>query len=422
VFIHIDIDSFFISAERTIEPKLLGIACAVGSRSNLEIFSKKRENIKLININSGAFVNPVFHSDFKRTFENYFIDKIDGVEKIRGIITTASYEARECGVKTAMPIAHALSICPNLTVVPSNYPLYHKLSKAIYIEIKRSIPKVEQYSIDEFFGDLSGWVEKKDAISFAKELQDRIYKKFKIPVSIGIADSKYIAKLATNYAKPYGVFLVQEQKEFIKDMPIESFPGIGKSFSKKLHQYGISKLGDICKSKELLYRWKKPGIELYNKICKNNFGEIKTKEPKKSIGLGRTFDAIYDYSEIKRRVVIMARHIAYMVNKANVNPARFDIKLNFNDGSKVKDGIKTDRDFSEQLFKKHLIELLSKIWQERKGVVKLSISVSNFQDKSNHTPSLIDYKDDKTQKNLDKAITQLRAKFGLDIMKNGNEV
>ncbi len=422
MFLHIDIDSFFISAERTINRSLLNIPSAVGSRSNLEIFNRHRDNTKLININSGAFVTPVFHNNNKRTFENYFIDKIDGKEKIRGIITTASYEARACGVKTAMPIAHALTLCPQMVVVPSNYPLYHKLSKAIYMELKKDIPKIEQYSIDEFFGDVSGWVERKDIEKFATFLRDKIYSKFKIPVSVGVSNSKFIAKLATNKAKPFGVSIVEDQFSFINDIPIESFPGIGKSFANKLHKYGIKTLGDICKSKELLYRWKLPGIEIYKRVCEENCGEIKIKEPKKSIGLGRTFDVIYEREEIKRRLVVMARHISYMVKKAKVNPLRYDIKIYYSDGHKLKNGLSLNRVFNEHLLKSTIIELLDTIWLENIGVVKLRVSLSNFQKEQQNTLSLLDYNNDSTQQDLDKAVTSLREKFGLDILKSGNEI
>ena len=420
MFLHIDIDSFFISAERAKNPKLLNIPAAVGSRSNLEIFDKKRRDIKLLNINSGAFVTPVFHSSHKRTFENYFVDYINGKRKIRGIITTASYEARACGVKTGMPIAKALQLCPKMVVVPSNYPLYHKMSKMLYIYLKSQIPKIEQYSIDEFFGSTDGWIEDEKIEEFAIYLKDEIYKKFKLPVSIGIAKGKYIAKLATSKAKPFGVCYVKEHKEFIQDIPIEKFAGIGKGFSARLKKYGIKTLGDICKNKELLYRWKLPGIELYNKVC-NNYGKIKEKEPKKSIGLSRTFDAISDYNEIQRRVVIMARHIAYMVNKAGVNPLRYDIKINFADGSKAKKGIKLDRSFSEQLLKENLVKLLKDIWKNGNSAIKLRVSVSNFSNQKT-TLSLLNINQDKKQKNLDKAILKLREEFGLDILKNGNEV
>ena len=422
MFLHIDIDCFFISAERTLNPNLLNRPAAVGSRSNLEIFNKKRTNIKLLNINSGAFVTPVFHSDFQRTFQNYFIDKIDGKEKIRGIITTSSYEARAYGVKTGMPIAKALSLCPNLVVVPANYPLYHKLSKEIYLFIKKEIPEVEQYSIDEFFGNVDGWIKKEDIKEFAHNLKDRIYDKFKIPVAIGVAEAKYIAKLATKSAKPFGVYIVNNQQEYIKDIPISKFPGIGKGFEAKLSQYGIKTLGDICKSKELLQRWKLPGIELYNRICTCKNEKISIKEPKKSIGLSRTFDAISSYDEIKRRVLIMARHISYMVAQANVNPLRFELKINFQDGSKAKKGIKTDRIYSEHLLKESLEQLLQEIWRENRSVIKLRVSVSSFSDNKAKTLSLLELNSDIKQQKLDSAINSLRSKYGLDVLKNGNEI
>ncbi len=424
MFLHIDIDSFFISAERTQNPKLLNIPAAVGSRSNLEIFNRKRDHTKLININSGAFVTPVFQNDYKRTFQNYFIDKINGKEKIRGIITTASYEARACGVKTGMPIAKALKLCPKMVVVPANYPLYHKLSRELYLYMQKQIPEVEQYSIDEFFGLVKGWIEDEKVFDFAKKLQKDIYLKFKLPISIGISNSKYIAKLATEYAKPFGVYLVEDNFEFIKDIPIEKFPGIGKGFSKRFKELGIKTLGEICKSKKLLYGWKKPGIELYNRVCKPNYGTISKEEPKKSIGLSRTFDAIDDFNEIKRRVAIIARYLSFMANKANVNPRRFELKLYYKNGAKKKYSISSNRIFNEQLLKKSFFEILNKIWQpDSGGVIKIRANITSFAKQDSHLiPNLLTINKDVKNKKLDDAISKLRQEFGLDILKRGDEI
>lgn len=120
-----------------------------------------------MNDNSGAFVTPVFYSNKKKDFQTHFIDTIDGKEKIRGIVTTASYEARACGVRTGMPLAKALNLCPKLVIVPSNYPLYHKLSYKIHHFLQERIPSIEQFSIDEFFADISGWVEEGRVEEFA---------------------------------------------------------------------------------------------------------------------------------------------------------------------------------------------------------------------------------------------------------------
>jgi len=184
MFIHIDIDSFFASVERVVNPKLNGILIAVGGRSNLEIFNKNRTNIKLMNDNSGAFVAPVFYSEKEKTFESFFVDTINGQRKVRRIVTTSSYEAKTFGVKTAMPIAQALQLCPHLVVIPSNYKLYHDISKRLNLYIEKKIPKIEQFSIDEFFGDLHGWVSKSDCYAFAVALKEDIFKLFTPLLSI----------------------------------------------------------------------------------------------------------------------------------------------------------------------------------------------------------------------------------------------
>jgi len=433
VFLHVDIDSFFASAERSVESALKHIPMAVGSRSNLEIFNKKRTNIRLINNNSGAFVTPVFYSEKhpkgissqaqgKKTFDSYFVDTIDGREKIRGIITTSSYEARAFGVKTAMPIAQALQLCPQMVVVPSNYPLYHKLSHQIHSFMLAHIPKVEQYSIDEFFCDVSGWVKDDEVYDFAQKLKIKINDHFDIPVSIGISKAKWIAKLATESAKPYGVFEVKDIDEYIENIPIKAFPGIGKGFQERLGKYYIATLGDVKGHKSLFYSWKKPGIQLYHRVTGTDNESIESRGERKSIGISRTFDAIYDPDEVKRRIMIMARHIVYMVMAIEVNPTTYYLKINYEYGVKVKKSETVNRIFSETLFKQILNEMYTEIAHSAKGAVKLSLNVSNFSNQHKKTLSLLDLEEDMTEHRLSIEIQKLRERFGLDIIKTADEL
>jgi len=422
MFLHIDIDSFFASAERSQDSSLKGIPIAVGSRSNLEIFNKKRTHIKLLNNNSGAFVTPVFYSDKKKTFESFFVDTIDGREKIRGIVTTASYEARAFGVKTAMPIAQALQICPQMLVVPSNYPLYHTLSHKIHNYMTSRIPKVEQYSIDEFFGDLSGWIKDEEVYTFAQKIQKEVLELFDIPVSIGISKAKWVAKLATESAKPYGVYEVKDIDAYIENMPIKVFPGIGKRFQERLGKHYIKTLGDVKRHKALFYTWKKPGIQLYGRVTGTDNEGISNKADRKSIGISRTFDAIYDEKEVKRRVIIMARHIVYMVMAIEANPTTYYLKINYEYGVKVKKSITVDRLFSEALFKTLLSQMYEEIAYREKGAIKLSLNVSNFSSQHKKTFSLIDLEYDIYKYKLSKEIHKLRERFGLDIIKTGDEL
>jgi DNA polymerase IV len=422
VFLHIDIDSFFASAERSVDISLKGIPMAVGSRSNLEIFNKKRTYIKLMDDNSGAFVAPVFYSGEKRTFESSFVEEINGKKKIRGIITTASYEARRHGVKTAMPIAQALQLCPDLKVVPSNYPLYHKLSHQIHAFISAHIPQVEQYSIDEFFGDVSGWKRDEEVYAFAKLLQEKLFERFDIPVSIGISKAKWIAKLATESAKPYGVYEVKDIDAYIEHIPIKEFPGIGRGFQKRLMDHYIYTLGDVKRHKKLFESWKKPGIQLYRRIIGTDHEGISFKGERKSIGISRTFDPIEDREEVKRRIMIMARHIIYMVMAIEVNPTIYYLKIGYEYGIRAKKTLRVDRVFSERVFKSMLSVMYDEIAQSNKGAIKLTLNVSNFSSLQRRTLSLIDFDKDIKEKHLHQNIHELRRRFGLDIIKTGNEL
>ena len=422
MFLHIDIDSFFASAERSVDPSLKGIPMAVGSRSNLEIFNKKRTNIRLMNDNSGAFVTPVFYSDKKKSFSSHFIDTVDGKEKIRGIITTSSYEARAYGVKTGMPIAQALQLCPDMVVVPSNYPLYHKLSHKIHAFMTQRIPKVEQFSIDEFFGDVSGWIPDEKVFTFAQTLQAEMMQEFDIPVSIGISRAKWIAKLATESAKPFGVYEVKDIDTYIEHIPIKAFPGIGKGFQKRLHERYIKTLGDVKRHKALLYSWKKPGIQLYHRVTGTCNEGIESRGERKSIGISRTFDPIYDAEEVRRRIMIMARHITYLVMQIEVNPTTFYLKINYEYGVKAKSSETVNRLFSEHLFKRELSRMYDAIKHSGKGAVKLTVNVSNFTAHHTKTLSLLAYDEDRKEKRLSEKIHTLREKFGLDILKTGDEL
>ena len=422
MFLHIDIDSFFVSAERSLDPSLKNIPVAVGGRSNLEIFERNRNHTRLMDENSGAFVTPVFYNDKEKTFRSFFIDIIDGREKVRGIVTTSSYEARACGIKTGMPIAHALRLCPDLVVVPSHYLLYHQLSRDIYRFLQVRIPQLEQYSIDEFFADLSGWIGEDEIDSFASEIKDGIYRKFDIPVSIGIARAKWIAKLATSYAKPSGIYHVKDIDTFIEKIPVEKFPGIGRGFQKRLKARYINTLGEVRRRKALFYSWKKPGIQLYHRICGDDHEGIVKKPARKSIGISRTFDPIRESEEVRRRIMVMARHIVYMVMKRGFNPTLFYLKVNYEYGIRAKVTQRSPRLFNEKEYKETLSGMYDEIRKEGLGAIKLTLSVSHFADRKRMTLSLLEYEEDRREHRLSSGVQKLREKFGLDIVKTGSEM
>ena len=425
MILHLDLDTFFVSAHRTLDISLNASPVAVGGRSNLKIFEKKKVGIKLFNSNSGAFVNPVFYNDQKRSFSNFFIDTApDGGKKIRGIVVTSSYEARAKGVKTGMPLAQALSYCPDMKVLVPDYLLYHDLSHRLHMFLCQQMPQVEQFSIDEFFCDVNGWIGDDEVFAFATHLKALVWQKFSLPLSIGISSAKWIAKLATKYAKPNGVFLVEKDRiaDFIEDVPISSFPGIGRGYKKRLAKYFISTLGEASRKKELFYGWKKPGIQLYHRIIGEDNESVSYKNSRKSIGISRTFDPVCLKDEVLRRIFILARHIVFIAFKHDANPACYFLKLNYESGIRVKSTFTTYRLFSEALCKAIFKDLFERIHICGECVIKISIRINNFSFTNKKTLSLIDFQTDREQKKITILLQSLREKYSLDIVKTGSEL
>lgn len=418
MFLHIDIDSFFCSAERIKNPKLYGIPIAVSGRSDLKIFNKKTGEIRLIDINSGSFVAPVFSST-----------KLTNKTNLKkGVVITSSYEARACGVKTGMKIIDALNLCPKLKILKSDHPFYHELSHQLLELLKIKTPKVEQFSIDEFFCDISGMFEEYSFESlkkFANYLRNEVYKRLKLPVSIGISSSKWIAKLATKEAKPDGVKIIlkHEIHDFIKDKSISRFPGIGKKYTLKLQKYGIYTLGDAIKSKHIFDSLKKPGKELYLRISGEDSEGIKEIGRRKSIGISRTFTPILNREEIVRRISILSRHIFFITQKHSLTPTSFSLKIKYEYGTRSKSKTTEVRFFNENVIRENIKNLFFSldIYQKYK-ILHIAISVSDFIEYKPKIPSLMDFDKDLKNAKLNELSFKIRTKYGLDSLRFANEL
>ena len=421
MFIHIDLDCYFVSAHRTLDKSLHNIPVAVGGKSNVDIFSHTRVK-RTMATNRASFSSKILDSEDENSSNDYFVDENN---KIRGIITSASYEARAFGVKTAMSVNEALKLCPNLKMIPPNYNLYDELSSKLKELLELEIPLIEQFSIDEFFGDLSGYIKEDEAEDFAKKIKDKIFKELNLPCSIGLANTKYLSKLMTNEAKPNNIKLLKKDniEEFTKNILIENFTGIGKSFCEKLSGYNIKTLGDIRKNKNLFYSFGKVGIDTYNRVCGIKDSKLNITKEKKSIGIGRSFDVVFNREELKRRVMILSRYLSFIVKKDEHNPLSFQIHIKYESNIKTKAQENSNKIFNEFDFKNSIINLFMKADKHRNhGVVQLYITVFNFAKKGEHTYNLFEYEDDLKKDKLSKNIQNLREKFGIDILKSAFEL
>ena len=421
MFIHIDLDCYFVSAHRTLDKSLHNIPVAVGGKSNVDIFSKTIVK-RTMATNRASFSSKILDSEDENSSNDYFVDENN---KIRGIITSASYEARAFGVKTAMSVNEALKLCPNLKMIPPNYNLYDDLSSKLKELLELEIPLIEQFSIDEFFGDLTGYIKEDEAEDFAKKLKDKIFKELNLPCSIGLANTKYLSKLMTNEAKPNNIKLLKKEniEEFTKNILIENFTGIGKSFCEKLSGYNIKTLGDIRKNKNLFYSFGKVGVDTYNRVCGIKDSKLNITKEKKSIGIGRSFDVVFSRDELKRRVMILSRYLSFIVKKDGHNPLSFQIQIKYEYNIKTKAQENCNKIFNEFDFKNSMINLFLQADKHRNhGVIQLYITVFNFAKKGEHTYNLFEYEDDLKKDKLSKNIQNLREKFGIDILKSAFEL
>lgn len=425
--IHLDLDCYFVSAERTRYPFLKDKNVVVAKSSDKKIFSKDKKQGVILG-DTGAF-NSVL--EFKNFYDSNNILKawrdefLDENGEIHGIVIAKSYECKPYGIKTGTPLREAIYMCPNLIIIPSDHLFYQQLSQKLKTYLEFKIPVLEQYSIDEFFGDLNGWVKNSDTLEFIKDLRDDIKEKFDLPITIGASKSKWIAKLITDRVKPFGVYCLEENRvlDYTKDIDVNDFPGVGKAISKKLADYRVKTLGELRARPNLLYLYGKTGVELYNRICGTDNERVIPYCDRRGIGISRNFKAIIDRNEIYRRVIILARYLSYTITKLKLNPTTFYFKIRYEYGIKNSQSITENRLFNEK-FLIDLAKFMIKKLDTRLNykIHYIAISASNFASDHNiKTFCLIDYKKDLKYKALNENLLKVRDKYGIDIVKYASE-
>jgi DNA polymerase-4 len=167
----------------------------------------------------------------------------------RGVVSTASYEARKLGIHSAMNINDALRIYPKLIIIPTQFSLYHKYSNLFFQFLKRYSNIILAGSIDEAYVDMTEKSKDKHPLELAKEIQEGLLKEHQLPCSIGIAPTLFLAKMASDMKKPLGITVIRKKDivEKLFPLPIKEMYGIGKKTYPKLESLGIHTIGDFTK-------------------------------------------------------------------------------------------------------------------------------------------------------------------------------
>ena len=173
--------------------------------------------------------------------------------KRTGIVVAKSIPAKKCGVQTGEPVAMALRKCPNMVIVPSDFDLYVRCSRAFKKICASYTPVMESFSIDEVFLDMTGTsLLYPDPIAAAHEIKDRIYEELGFTVNIGISTNKLLAKMASDFEKPNKVHTLfpEEIPEKMWPLPVRELLFLGKASEKKLIEAGIRTIGDLAHARE----------------------------------------------------------------------------------------------------------------------------------------------------------------------------
>lgn len=217
-----------------------------------------------------------------------------GGEGGRGVVTTCNYRARAFGVRSAMPGGEARRLCPGLVTVPPDMARYRAASQQVMAILRELTDLVEPLSLDEAFLDVSEVTDHKgSATLMAQYLRQRVRDEVGITISAGVAPSKFLAKIASDWKKPDGLFVIRPEdvQDFVKDLPVEKLFGVGQVTARKLHVLGASTCGDLQRigPEVLMERFGKQGYRLYEMAHGRDDREVVVSRVAKSLSVERTF-------------------------------------------------------------------------------------------------------------------------------------
>ena len=355
------------------------------------------ENRKIIHIDMDAFFASVEQRDNPDLRGKPIAVGFDGP---RGVVSTASYEARKWGVHSAQSIAQAKKLCPDLIIVPCRHTHYKEISQQIHHIFQEYTDLIEPISIDEAFLDVTHNKKGMElAVDIAKEIKARIKEATGLTASAGISYCKFLAKVASDYRKPDGICTIHPDKalDFIAQLPVEDFWGVGKKTLQKMHFMGIFNGGDLRKVSEehLVDEFGKAGHIFYNFARGIDDRPVVTYRERKSVGCEQTFlEDIY----LKSAVIIELYHtvleLVERIAKSGFEGRTLTLKVKYADFTQITRSISQEKILKKKddilPLAKRLLKLVD--YSSSHPIRLLGLSVSNAtseeakkEDKKNST-------------------------------------
>ena len=350
-------------------------------------------------------------------------------EKRSGIVLAKSPIAKKLGIVTGEPIYFARKKCNKLEVFPSNFKIFNKYSNDLYNLLLEYTDKIERFSIDECFLDLTGYLQNRKLIDIAYEINKRVEKELKFTVNVGVSSNKLLAKMASDFEKPNKVHTLYEYE--IEDkmwtLPVSELFMIGRKTVPKLYNLGIKTIGDLAKTnKEFLSkRFGKFGIMIWNYANGIDDSEVKnTKEDPKSIGNSVTLPKdIKSIDEIQKIIVALCEQVSFRLRKYNLIANTVNVQL------RTKDFV----DYSHQKQLKYATSSTKQILETAKEVLLemyknepirlVGVRVDNLENKDEIQLSFFSHEEvEEKQDKLDTVLDNLKNKYGYNFITRAGEL
>ena len=366
--VHMDLDTFFVSCERLMNPKLVGLPLIIGGNAD------------------------------------------------RGVVASCSYEARKFGVRSAMPIKYALRLCPQASVIKGDMEYYSNKSHEVTALIKEVAPVVEKASIDEFYLDITGMDKFFGCYHWTNELATKIQKESGLPISFALSVNKTVSKIGTGEAKPLGKLEIKAPnvQPFLNPLPIQKIPMLGEVTFQLLSRIGIRNIQTLAQMPvEVLQQMiGKNGVEIWKKANGIDNNPVEPYTERKSISTEHTFDQdTIDLTAIKSLLTRMVAQLSYQLRTEVLLASTVVVKIRYNNFDTETKQLKIPYTSFDHVLTTTALDLFTKLYTRR---MRLRLIGIRFTGLVRGTYQINMFEDTTEMLSLYQAIDKIKNRFGID--------
>jgi len=350
-----------------------------------------------------------------------------GTPEGRGVVSTASYEARKFGIHSAMPAVRARRLCPDGVFLGGDIRKYIAVSRQVMEILRRHAEQIEQVSIDEAFLDVTDRAtDIAEGERVAKQIKREIREELRLTASVGVGPSKFLAKLGSDLRKPDGLVAIrsEEAERFLAPLPVVKLWGVGPKTEKRLQAAGFRTIGGVAQApieqlRRLLGAWGDVIFELARGIDER---PVATSHETKSVSAENTFARdLFDVKEMRRALSDLSREVARRLRDDELRAKTVAIKVRFGDFRTLTRQVTvTEATDSAQVIRAAAYRLLDEVERNEKGIRLLGVRGSSLEH-GPQQPSLFDAQVQRRAE-LERTVSYVRKRFGEGAVKWAREV